>query len=97
MNTINKEVIYTYGNHEAYAGNSYVDSLLSPTKLHMLSDEVLVLGEWEILGLADMHGVDSVANRRILAHKLQQVEWQTDLPKLLVLHEPIGPQVAEQY
>ncbi len=43
LNTINKEVVFTYGNHEAYAGNEYVKSLLSPTKLHMLSDQKLIL------------------------------------------------------
>ena len=43
LNTINKEVVFTYGNHEAYAGYEYVRSLLSPTKLHMLSDQRLIL------------------------------------------------------
>jgi len=43
LNTINTEVVFTYGNHEAYAGNAYVKSLLSPTKLHMLSDHRLIL------------------------------------------------------
>lgn len=97
LNAINKEVIYTYGNHEAYAGNSYVESLLSPTKLRILSDQRLVFWAWEILGLADMHGFDSAVNRKILAQKLQKEVWETDLPKLLILHEPIGPEVAQYY
>lgn len=97
LDSINKEVLYTYGNHEAYAGNEYVYSLLSPTKLRLLSDEKTILKGWEILGLADMHGFDSQANRRLLGHKLEQFKWETDLPKLLILHEPIGPEIAEQY
>ena len=97
LNTINKEVVFTYGNHEAYAGNEYVKSLLSPTKLHMLSDQKLILSLWEILGLSDMNGSDSQKNRNLLAHKLKNIQWETEYPKLLVLHEPVGPEVAMKY
>lgn len=97
LNTINKEVIFTYGNHEAYAGNEYVRSLLSPTKLHMLSDQKLILSWREILGLSDMNGSDSQKNRNLLAHKLKNIQWETEYPKLLVLHEPVGPEVAMKY
>lgn len=44
-----------------------------------------------------MHGFDSAVNRKILAQKLQKEVWETDLPKLLILHEPIGPEVAQYY
>lgn len=97
LDEINKEVLFTYGNHEAYAGNDYVRSLLAPTKLKILSDEKFQIAGWEVLGLADMHGFDSKANQQLLAQKLQSISWETDFPKLLVLHEPIGPKVAEKY
>lgn len=97
LDQINKEVVFTYGNHESYAGNSYVTSLLAPTKLHLLSDEKIQLAGWEILGLADIHGFDTQENHDLLAQKLQSIPRETDLPKLLVLHEPIGPKIAEKH
>lgn len=49
LDEVNKPIIYTYGNHEAYAGNEYVKTLLAPTKMIMLSDEQIEMSGWEIL------------------------------------------------
>ncbi len=97
LDEINKPIIYTYGNHEAYAGNEYVKSLLEPTKMIMLSDQKVQIAGWEILGLADIHAFDNVKGQKLLTEKLRSNTRKTDLPKMLVLHEPIGPQVAEQF
>lgn len=97
LDTLNKPTIFTYGNHEAYAGNEYVYNLLKDTKLHILSDEKLQIGEWEILGLSDMFGFDTQKNRKILGKKLKENPRSSSWPKLLLLHEPIGPKVAEKH
>ena len=44
-----------------------------------------------------MNGSDSQKNRNLLAHKLKNIQWETEYPKLLVLHEPVGPEVAMKY
>lgn len=97
LDKINKPIIYTYGNHEAYAGNEYVKSLLEPTKMTMLSNQKTQIAGWEILGLEDIHAFDNEKGQKILTQKLRSNTWETDLPKMLVLHEPIGPEIAEQF
>ena len=53
---------------------------------------------WELIGLADMAGFDTKENQELLDQKLATLLTNTTtLPKLLILHEPIGPQVAEQH
>lgn len=44
-----------------------------------------------------MNGSDSQKNRNLLAHKLKNIQWETEYPKFLVLHEPVGPEVAMKY
>lgn len=98
LNSINKDVYLTLGNHEAYAGNAYVKQLLKNTKIRLLEDEVLHAHGWELIGLADMAGFDTEENHELLDQKLATLLTNTTtLPKLLILHEPIGPQVAEQH
>ena len=98
LNSINKDVYLTLGNHEAYAGNAYVKQLLKNTKIRLLEDEVLHAHGWELIWLADMAGFDTEENHELLDRKLATLLTNTTiLPKLLILHEPIGPQVAEQH
>ena len=49
LNSINKDVYLTLGNHEAYAGNAYVKQLLKNTKIRLLEDEVLHAHGWELI------------------------------------------------
>ena len=37
-----------------------------------------------------MNGSDSQKNRNLLAHTIKNIQWETEYPKLLVLHEPVG-------
>lgn len=97
LDQINKPVIFTYGNHENYIGNDYVYELLKDTKLQFLSDQKTQIGEWEILGLADMSGFDNEENRAKLEKKLEEHPRSNFGPRFLILHEPIGPEIAAKY
>ncbi|MEF2175596.1 MAG: metallophosphoesterase [Candidatus Absconditabacteria bacterium] len=97
LNTINKEIFFTFGNHEKYAGNDYVRKLFKPTKVNILENRVVEYNGLQLIGIQDLQGIDNKANQNKLESILSGLTIDKTLPTIMILHEPIGPHISQKY
>lgn len=90
-------VFFTYGNHESYVGKDLVTKLLSKTKVKILENEVVEYGWLQIIWIEDMMWMNVVSNTTKLDIILTNLAWNKDAPSLLLLHEPIGSEIADKH
>lgn len=90
-------VFVTFGNHEHYIGIEYAKSLFKGTKARVLENEVVEFSGIQILGIEDMMGMKHSYNEARLREVLGGMKWNHDAPSLMLLHEPLGSEIADTY
>lgn len=97
LNRIKARVIFTYWNHETYSKKEFVNKLLENTKVEILENKMIEFSWLQIIGLQDMNWFDNKSNWEKLKNLLSQFIIDQSKPSMLVLHEPIAPQVSQSY
>ncbi|MDD2565474.1 MAG: metallophosphoesterase [Candidatus Gracilibacteria bacterium] len=97
LDRLNVPVYITLGNHESYIGNDFAKSLFTETKARVLENEVVNYKGLEILGIQDMFGIKNKQNEILLDKILSNMKWDSEKTSIMVLHEPIGSEIADKY
>lgn len=90
-------VYFTYGNHETYIGKDFVTKLLANTKVKILENEVVDYRWLQIIWIEDMMWMNTKENEWKLDKILKSLRFQWDKPSVIILHEPIGSEIADKY
>ncbi|EKE28944.1 MAG: Metallophosphoesterase [uncultured bacterium (gcode 4)] len=97
LERLEKPVFITFWNHESYVWNDYVMSLLAETKARVLHNEVVDFAWLQILWTQDLMWLDRKSNESKLEDILNRVKRDDSKPSLLMLHEPIWPELADKH
>jgi len=90
-------VFFTYGNHETYIGKDFVTKLLLNTKVKTLENEVVEFKWLQIIWIEDMMWMNIKDNEWKLDKILNGLSWNKNKASLLLLHEPIGSEIADKH
>lgn len=90
-------VYFTYGNHESYINKTFAQKLLADTKVKILENEVAEFNWLQIIGIEDMAWMNTKTNEEKLKKILLNLKLNKDKPSLMLLHEPIGSEIADKY
>ncbi|MDD5213101.1 MAG: metallophosphoesterase [Candidatus Gracilibacteria bacterium] len=92
-----KAPIYaTLGNHEIYMGIPYVEEILAKTKIKLLRDEMIEEQGIQILGADEIGARSKDADTSKLQKFLANNKIDSTKPAILMLHEPVGMDIAEK-
>ncbi|EKE27606.1 MAG: hypothetical protein ACD_3C00188G0022 [uncultured bacterium (gcode 4)] len=97
LDNIKVPVFVTFWNHESYVWNEYALSLLKDTKARILHNEVVEFNWLQILGSEDIMWLDYDYNKGRLENVLSNMKWDRSKPSLLLLHEPVGPEISDKH
>lgn len=97
LNTINKDIFFTFGNHEKYAWNEFVRKLLKPTKVTLLENQIVEYHWLQIIWIQDLQWFDNKTNQNKLESILSRLEINNSMPTIMILHEPIWPHISQKY
>lgn len=90
-------VYFTYGNHESYINKDFARALLDNTKVKILENEVIDYKWLQIIGIEDMMWMNIRANEIKLDKILSNLKLDKKKSSLMLLHEPIGSEIADKY
>ena len=90
IDDINSEIFFTYGNHEFYVGEDYIEKLFESTKMNVLRNEYEVSGDMQIIGIDDGFG------KITLKEELQKIDLSRNKYKILMYHRPKGYKFASK-
>ncbi len=102
LQTLSAPVYFVEGNHDGYSGIERVKSGLTKVGVHVLSNEMAVQGEIQIIGLnhmsADKKDVNMHANghRATISSVLPGIPADPEKPIILLHHSPHGIEYAKQ-
>ncbi len=97
LKDIKAPVIFTYGNHERYFGKERVNKILKWANLNILENQTLNFSGLQIIWLQDLESIDNKSSQDKLNDLLKNIKIDSNLPSILVLHEPIWPAVSQKY
>lgn len=89
-------VFITMWNHESYVGKTFSMSLFKWTKARVLDNEVVDFSGLQIIGIEDLMWTNIKANEDKLTTILDKLTWDKSKPSLMLLHEPIGSEIADK-
>jgi predicted MPP superfamily phosphohydrolase len=84
FNEIKGPVFAIMGNHEFYEGENKVNNLLKKTKIKVLRNN------FERFDGINIIGMDYSENRKYVARNLPKINYDKNLPSILMNHVPIG-------
>jgi uncharacterized protein len=90
INKIKVPVFFVTGNHEIYEGLDEVYRVLDTTKIRILKNEMVELGELQIIGVEYSFGKD------YLKKTLSEIKFQKDKPSVLMYHLPTELKAANE-
>lgn len=94
LNNLNKDVYFTFGNHERYRNKDFIRNLLKDTKVQILENKKITFRWADIIWLQDINWTDTQDNKNILDDLLKSMNINRDIANILVLHEPIWAEVS---
>lgn len=90
-------VYITFWNHESYIWKDFAKSLFIETKAKVLENEIIDYKWLQILWIEDMMGMNHSYNENKLENILKNMNWDKSRASLMLLHEPLGSEIADRY
>jgi len=97
LSKIKAPSIFTYWNHEAYFGKQKVNNILKWSNLKILENEMIDLDWIQIIWLQNIGWIDDESNKKTLDKLLKKFEIDKNKASILVLHEPIWPEISKKH
>jgi predicted MPP superfamily phosphohydrolase len=103
LKQVDAPAYYVEGNHDIYTGVEQVKQLVRETGIRVLSNEMVIQGEFRIIGLNNMRsdpdGVDmhGTGNPGTIRSVLEEMHPSPDMPTILMHHSPNGIEYAHAH
>lgn len=100
---LNAPVYFVEGNHDRYTGVETIKQYLREINIHVLENEMEILGELQIIGLNHMRAdsetfdMHAAGNHATVKSSLEKLAVDKNKPTVLLHHSPDGIKYANQH